>query len=717
MLERMRGAGRHQVEDVSFGFDFQVAEEEAPPEAEAPEPTIPSPPAPASAPRTANPNTSAKRRRINATEHEPAAPIPAQPLPPRSSGRRTSARQDAYDIPESTEDTRSVKTGTTTLAESAAVIRRSIAPAAQDDDADELESLPRPTPRTGSGTRGASRPSNVSLTHEVIDIVAESPAGAPGSGRRERVLAAASSSAALHRAVMQQQQSPDEADEISMNMSEFPTGLGVASSPLVRKAATRGEKRRSDISRASTAGSRSTRMSAASAGLGEVDELSPAGATRRSGRLSGGSVPDEINEVSPASARRSVRLSGASVPDEVDELSPERPSEIAAPASLKKKTPIKAPKGRKTVAKSPAKSSAKSPAKSPAKPPQKSSRKEKARPQPKPSPVPQPEEPDEVEEAQEIDETEAAQRLGRKRGRRSVAASASLEPEEVEPQEEEEPAAKRRRRKAPPQSPAAQQRPKTRKEKKQQEAEKPKKPTAKKKTKAATEDGDDELQGGTVPVTVQRFTKKVRLEHDADDEGADILALDSAIPFANRAGVNAVDVLSQMCDELVEGLLSNLLERGSAAEDAASRREFRTMMRALEAFREELRTRLLEHAIALDTLHALHKRVRTAQKNKLTLRQDILEIRAEREQVALKMDAVRIKHEEDSKEALVCFSDLVSSTGTTVAEVLTILYLAFYKSLLDNARYRLGRRKGTDCSSSYCSGKEQGGACELGVSD
>jgi hypothetical protein len=45
--------------------------------------------------------------------------------------------------------------------------------------------------------------------------------------------------------------------------------------------------------------------------------------------------------------------------------------------------------------------------------------------------------------------------------------------------------------------------------------------------------------------------------------------------------------------------------------------------------------------------------VRAAQKEKLTLRDEILRVRKEREQVALRMDAIRIRHEADSKEALV----------------------------------------------------------------
>lgn len=54
-------------------------------------------------------------------------------------------------------------------------------------------------------------------------------------------------------------------------------------------------------------------------------------------------------------------------------------------------------------------------------------------------------------------------------------------------------------------------------------------------------------------------------------------------------------MLSTLCDELLEAYMEKLVERGRAAEDAATRREQKTMYRALEAFQEEVRTRLLEH--------------------------------------------------------------------------------------------------------------------------
>jgi hypothetical protein len=58
----------------------------------------------------------------------------------------------------------------------------------------------------------------------------------------------------------------------------------------------------------------------------------------------------------------------------------------------------------------------------------------------------------------------------------------------------------------------------------------------------------------------------------------------------------------------------------------------------------------------LDSLHTLGKQVRKAQKDKLSLREEILRLRSEREQVALRMDAAREKHETNSKEMLVCMS-------------------------------------------------------------
>jgi hypothetical protein len=219
----------------------------------------------------------------------------------------------------------------------------------------------------------------------------------------------------------------------------------------------------------------------------------------------------------------------------------------------------------------------------------------------------------EQDEAQEVGEKEAAQRLGRKRPRRSLPAPS---PELSSGLVEESPALKRRRRREPaspaqqqqpakkarvgrpPSKPQAQPQPEPQPQPRPQAQSKPKprpKKQTKKKSKAANEESGEE-ESGSVPVTVQRFTKPPRAGDKAEGQeepGGDLL--NGEIPFANHSGVNAVDVLSKLCEELIEAYMAKLEERLSTAEDAATKREHRTMYRALEAFQEELRTRLLEH--------------------------------------------------------------------------------------------------------------------------
>lgn len=251
-----------------------------------------------------------------------------------------------------------------------------------------------------------------------------------------------------------------------------------------------------------------------------------------------------------------------------------------------------------------------------------------------------PDEAAEAEAAVDIDARNAARPLGRKRQQRSLP---EVSPESASEEVTEEPNAKRPRKPPPPKPnkgrPANQKKPKA-------PRAKPSKPAPARGRRAKTGGAG----GPPVPVKIQRFTKPRHL--DEDDADADDI-LNTELPFANRSGVNAVDVLAQMCEEIIDASIHSLKEAFSDAQDAAMRKELLAKKRALEAFREELRTRLLEHTIALDTLYALKRRVREAQKEKLKLRERIIQIRAEREQVALRMDAIRVKHDEDSKKALV----------------------------------------------------------------
>ncbi|KAI6760550.1 hypothetical protein HG530_009410 [Fusarium avenaceum] len=249
--------------------------------------------------------------------------------------------------------------------------------------------------------------------------------------------------------------------------------------------------------------------------------------------------------------------------------------------------------------------------------------------------------------AEAIGAVEAAKAIGRKRPRRSLPSqSPAAEPEEQA--DDEEPSPKRRRGR-PSRSPATQKQPATKP--KANTTAKPRttgpKPLPKqvRRTKQAAK--ERRISDGTaIELTVHRFVNVKKFIKD--DGNPDQLAAD--VPFI-PSSETVVDVFSQVCLEVIEGTVAKLLETLGTTEDKEKKKECRIKIRALEAYKEELNSRLLQLAIHLSDWQTLRKRVRVVQREKLSLREEILRLKAEREQVALKMDAVRIKHEEDTKES------------------------------------------------------------------
>lgn len=307
------------------------------------------------------------------------------------------------------------------------------------------------------------------------------------------------------------------------------------SSPLTRKSmrsATSGVTR-------SAVTARTRRRSAAVAGQDDMDELSPPNPSLV--------AVSELPRIRPAGSVRHRGIQDAAIrQDDVDELSPPNQSLVA---TLEQPTSRVAGSARRRVSQGAA--------------------------------VRQEADSEEESEAEAVGEQEAATRLGRKRPRQSLRA----ESPELDSRAMEE-APRKRRRRHDQESPAKQKQPRGRKGR----SEKPAKPagTTRRKQAADKEDGDAADQG--FEVQVQRY-KRVRFIED--DSDADILNAD--IPFVNRGGVNSVDVLAQMCEEITTARLVALMEQASSAPNSAKQRELKTMFRTLEAFREELRTRLLEH--------------------------------------------------------------------------------------------------------------------------
>ncbi|KPA42083.1 hypothetical protein FLAG1_05039 [Fusarium langsethiae] len=245
--------------------------------------------------------------------------------------------------------------------------------------------------------------------------------------------------------------------------------------------------------------------------------------------------------------------------------------------------------------------------------------------------------------ADAINAVEAAKALGKKRPRRGLPSqSPEAEPEE---QAEEEPTPKRRRGQSS-RSPATQKQPATKPKPSTKSRTGPKPlPKQVRKTKQA-EKARRVSDGSAIEITVQRFVNVKK--YGKDDGEEDQLAGDA--PFIMN-GETVVDVFSQVCFEVIDGVVARLYDTLGNTEEKEKKKECRIKILALEAYKEELTSRLLQQAIHLNDLNTLRKRVRIVQREKLSLREEILRLKAEKEQVALKMDAVRIKHEEDTKES------------------------------------------------------------------
>lgn len=371
----------------------------------------------------------------------------------------------------------------------------------------------------------------------VAEEVTESPAHAPGSGQRRsiRVPESLTQSARLLKAATDEDGGP--------------TGEFELSSPLARKS-------RASAATTIAASARSTRT-----GLGVplgtditkdvIEEVSPVPPPRQ--------TSDGTTVTKPTRSTRSQNR--VATPSEVDQLS--SPPEAAGTSSARK------PKLR--VKSKPIIESAKAKAKG------KGKGKEivKGKGKGKEVEVEAQEEEAEVENevAEEVNIQTAAKTIGRKRPRVSVPREASpeLHSKDVEDVEDVRPAKKSKQRRVQA-SPAKQSKPKAPKSK-----DKP--------SKRRRSDGE------AIPIIVQRYTKRMHLNEG--DSDADILNAD--IPFANRGGVNVIDVLAQVCEEVIDSSLETLHEAAVNAKDPSSKKEFRTKLRALEAFQEELRTRLLEH--------------------------------------------------------------------------------------------------------------------------
>ncbi len=150
---------------------------------------------------------------------------------------------------------------------------------------------------------------------------------------------------------------------------------------------------------------------------------------------------------------------------------------------------------------------------------------------------------------------------------------------------------------------------------------------------------------------------------DLDELSNPILSAPIPQPGRERksGGVNGVDVLRQILNEVLQSALESLERGASQADDAArrnateekveERREYRNKLRAVEAWGEVLDSELSMMGLNLDAGWGLSRRVKDKEIQRQELRQRLLEVRAERERVGVRADAVRTRHEVEGAEA------------------------------------------------------------------
>ncbi|KAL7809131.1 hypothetical protein V8C44DRAFT_334537 [Trichoderma aethiopicum] len=623
--ERLRGAQRANVEDESFNLGIDsldigslviassVASNSSPAVRTKYSPTasakrrklakdVPPPPEPKS--------SSTPRRRRRVVRSQAAEPEVESPVIPEAE------MQDVTQEDEEDDELTPRPGRTFQVPHSSSSVRASARRLVEEEAEDELETLP-PHPSAISAALLRS-PTSASNPEKIIEEVTESPADAPGSGKRRRVPMSETLSSTARL----------------MGVISSDDGIPMPSSPLASKV------RRSDAT---------TIRSARSAGTIYSQEIS-----YLADELSSDNFPHPVDERADATdlameedgEEEEYRLEEQEHADEIDE---DKVARILEETTRRPRGP--SPElGSQDI--------------------EEPEEMEKEELQPDPELEPESEagsEPELQSEPEHEHEPEPEPERSE--------AEAESEPEmeiATEAEEEEEevtvlPTPPKRKRGRPSKSPTAQQgpvaKPKPAKSRKRvaprpeeyndenDENQEPQAKKARAKTKTKKRHSDQSVgDGGTIEITVQRFVNLKKRGNDADDEDP----LQSEMAFVNHGGESVIDVFAQVCDEVISSTLEQFQEVVNGAEPTAKKKEYRFKMRAIEAYREELKSRFLQHAIHLNHWHSLRKRVRHVQKERMALREEIMRIKAEREQVALRMDAIRIQHEADARESKYC---------------------------------------------------------------
>lgn len=95
---------------------------------------------------------------------------------------------------------------------------------------------------------------------------------------------------------------------------------------------------------------------------------------------------------------------------------------------------------------------------------------------------------------------------------------------------------------------------------------------------------------GSIPITVYRLSRPRGRGHESEEE--DDLARPA--PFPKNGSVNAIDVLSQICREMINKTLASMQKGAENDQTGARKAEWKRKRQAVELFRDELNARLFQ---------------------------------------------------------------------------------------------------------------------------
>ena len=151
-----------------------------------------------------------------------------------------------------------------------------------------------------------------------------------------------------------------------------------------------------------------------------------------------------------------------------------------------------------------------------------------------------------------------------------------------------------------------------------------------------------------VPITVHRVSRRASVGSE-DDVALDIVS------YPKRRGVNAIDVLGQICNEIVDKNLDGLEDQVEKTTHKPTRKALKEKHNIVQVFGDDLEGTFAQMSEAIDRNEALKTQLRRANKEKATAKADLLSLQKEVEEAAVERDVARMEHEELSSENRVCF--------------------------------------------------------------